>query len=330
VFGAFALICLLIALHPTAGRSFVSPGNLQNLSRQTALLGIFALGAAVVIISGGIDLSQGSVIGFTGMVCARMFAEWHWPLAGAIGGAIVIALLIGFAHSTFIHFLHMPPFIVTLGTLSIFRSLSQLMEGAMPIPVMGAGLHPEGIDFLANGKWPGALGLPMPVWLLLAALILLELMMRRSRTGRALYSVGSNEEASRLSGVSVFRTKMVAYGISSLLAGTAGVLYVGYNGQGDPRSGSGYELNAIAAAVVGGCSLQGGQGTLVGAALGAAILNVILNGINLIIQKNASLWEGTIVGSVVILAVLLNVLGSRRQLTAITAPLIGAMRRWWR
>jgi len=151
-------------------------------------------------------------------------------------------------------------------------------------------------------------------------------MMRRSRTGRALYAVGSNEEAARLSGVSVYRTKLVAYGISALLAGFAGVLYVGYNAQGDPRSGVGYELNAIAAAVVGGCSLQGGQGTLLGAALGAAILNVILNGINLIIQKNASLWEGTIVGSVVILAVLLNVLGNRRQLAAITRPLVTLLR----
>jgi ribose/xylose/arabinose/galactoside ABC-type transport system permease subunit len=98
-----------------------------------------------------------------------------------------------------------------------------------------------------------------------------------------------------------------------VLSGLAGVLYVGYNGQGDPRSGYGYELNAIAAAVVGGCSLNGGQGTLLGAVLGAAILNVILNGINLIIQKNASLWEGTIVGSVVVLAVTLNVLGRRRE-----------------
>jgi ribose transport system permease protein len=151
------------------------------------------------------------------------------------------------------------------------------------------------------------------VWLLLLLLIGLELMMRRSRIGRYLYSVGSNEEATRLSGVQVFRTKAVAYGLSALLAGLAGILYVGYNGQGDPRSGSGYELNAIAAAVVGGCSLQGGQGTLVGAVLGAAILNVILNGINLIIQRNASLWEGTIVGSVVVLAVLLNVLGRRRE-----------------
>jgi len=244
------------------------------------------------------------------MLCARLFADWHWPLAGAIAAALVLSLLIGIIHAALIHHVRIPPFIVTLGSLSILRSLAQLMTNAMPIPTVGEGLASGGLDFLVSGR---VLGVPVSVWLLAILLVALELLMRRSREGRYLYSIGSNEEAARLSGVMVFRTKAVAYGLSALLAGVAGVLYVGYNGQGDPRSGSGYELNAIAAAVVGGCSLQGGQGTLLGAVIGAAILNVILNGINLIIQKNASLWEGTIVGSVVVLAVTLNVLGRRRE-----------------
>jgi ribose transport system permease protein len=309
VFIAFLVLCGLIAAS-SAREAFVSPGNLQNLSRQVALLGVFAIGEAMVIISGGIDLSVGSVIGIAGMLCARMFAEWRWPLAVAILVTLVIALGLGLLHASLIHYLRVPPFIVTLGSLSILRSLAQLMSNAMPIPTVGEGLASGGLEFLTNGRM---LGIPVSVWLLLVLLIALELLMRRSRVGRYLYSIGSNEEAARLSGVRVFHTKAVAYGISALLAGVAGVLYVGYNGQGDPRSGAGYELNAIAASVVGGCSLQGGQGTLLGAVLGAAILNVILNGINLIIQKNASLWEGTIVGSVVVLAVLLNVVGRRRE-----------------
>jgi ribose transport system permease protein len=308
VFGAFLLLCGLIALSE-AREAFLSPGNLQNLSRQIALLGVFAIGEAIVIIAGGIDLSVGSVIGFTGMLCARMFAEWEWPLAGAILASLSVALAVGVVHASLIHYLRVPPFIVTLGSLSILRSLSQLMSNAMPIPTVGEGLASGGLDYLVSGR---ILGIPVSVCLLVVLLVVLELIMRRSRIGRYLYSIGSNEEAARLSGINLFRTKAVAYGLSALLAGIAGVLYVGYNGQGDPRSGTGYELNAIAAAVVGGCSLQGGQGTLVGAVLGAAILNVILNGINLIIQKNASLWEGTIVGSVVVLAVLLNVVGRRR------------------
>jgi ribose transport system permease protein len=184
------------------------------------------------------------------------------------------------------------------------------MSNAMPIPTVGQGLASSGLEFLVNGQ---ILRVPVSVWLLLVLLILLELMMRRTRIGRYLYSIGSNAEAARLSGVPLFRTKAVAYGLSALLAGLAGVLYVGYNGQGDPRSGTGYELNAIAASVVGGCSLVGGEGTLLGAMIGAGILNVILNGINLNIRTNESLWEGTIVGSVVVLAVLLNVVGRRRQ-----------------
>ena len=309
VFAALVVLCALIAASG-ARSAFLSPGNLQNLSRQIALLGVFAIGEAIVIIAGGIDLSVGSVIGISGMVCARLFADWHWPLAGAIAAALVLSLLIGIIHAALIHHLRIPPFIVTLGSLSILRSLAQLMTNAMPIPTVGEGLASGGLDFLVSGR---VLGVPVSVCLLAILLIALELLMRRSREGRYLYSIGSNEEAARLSGVMLFRTKAVAYGLSALLAGVAGVLYVGYNGQGDPRSGSGYELNAIAAAVVGGCSLQGGQGTLLGAVIGAAILNVILNGINLIIQKNASLWEGTIVGSVVVLAVTLNVIGRRRE-----------------
>jgi ribose/xylose/arabinose/galactoside ABC-type transport system permease subunit len=313
VFAALLLLCVGFWIYDHFFRHenvFIGPSNLQNLSRQIALLGVFALGEAIVIIAGGIDLSVGSVIGFTGMLCARMFAEWRWPLAGAILAALVVALAIGVLHAALIYYLRMPPFIVTLGTLSILRSLAQLMSNAMPIPTAGEGLNSAGLDFLAGGR---ELGVPVSVWLLLALLVALELLMRRSRVGRYLYSIGSNEEAARLSGVRVFRTKAVAYGLSAVLAGVAGVLYVGYNGQGDPRSGFGYELNAIAAAVVGGCSLQGGQGTLLGAILGAAILNVILSGINLFIRTGASLWEGTIVGSVVVLAVLLNVVGQRRQ-----------------
>jgi ribose transport system permease protein len=237
-----------------------------------------------------------------------MFAEWHWPLAGAILAALVTSLSIGLLHAALIHYLRMPPFIVTLGSLSILRSLSQLMSNAMPIPVVGEGLNSSGLDFLVSER---LLGVPISVWLLLLLLVALELLMRRTRVGRYLYSIGSNEEAARLSGVKVFHTKAVAYALSALLAGLAGVLYVGYNGQGDPRSGFGYELNAIAAAVVGGCSLQGGQGTLLGAIFGAAILNVILSGINLFIRTGASLWEGTIVGTVVVLAVLFNVIGRR-------------------
>src|SRR5262245_27329388 len=186
VFIAFLLLCGLIAASG-AREAFLSPGNLQNLSRQVALLGVFAIGEAMVIISGGIDLSVGSVIGIAGMLCARMFAEWHWPLGVAILMTLIITLALGLLHAAAIHFLRVPPFIVTLGSLSILRSLAQLMSNAMPIPTVGEGLGSGGLEFLANGR---LLGIPVSAWLLLLFLIALELLMRRSRAGRYLYSIG--------------------------------------------------------------------------------------------------------------------------------------------
>jgi ribose transport system permease protein len=307
------LIALCLVIVASSSRSaFLDPANVQNLSRQIALLGIFAIGEAVVIIIGGIDLSVGSIIGFTGMLCARLLAERGWPWPVAVGAALIAGLAIGAIHAALIHPLRIPAFVVTLGSLSLLRSVAQLMNNALPIPIFGAGLDYRWLDHLGNGKF---LGIPMPVWALIVVLIPMELLMRRSAIGRHLYALGSNEEATRLSGVPVYRVKIVAYGLCGLLAALAGVLYTGYNGQGDPRMGSGYELNAIAAAVIGGCSLSGGQGSVSGAVLGAGILHVILNGINLIVRRNASLWEGTIVGTVVVLAVLLNVVARRQRVT---------------
>src|SRR5437016_2054818 len=143
VFIALLVMCGLIVASG-ARAAFLSPGNLQNLSRQVALLGVFAIGEAIVIIAGGIDLSVGSIIGISGMLCARMFAEWHWPLAAAIAAALVLSLLIGILHAALIHHVRIPPFIVTLGSLSILRSLAQLMTNAMPIPTVGEGLASGG------------------------------------------------------------------------------------------------------------------------------------------------------------------------------------------
>src|SRR5713101_2658485 len=136
VFIALLVMCGLIVASG-ARAAFLSPGNLQNLSRQVALLGVFAIGEAIVIIAGGIDLSVGSIIGISGMLCARMFAEWHWHPAAAITSTLLASLLIGVVHASLIQFLRMPPFIVTLGSLSILRSVSHLMSASMPISITG-------------------------------------------------------------------------------------------------------------------------------------------------------------------------------------------------
>jgi ribose transport system permease protein len=319
VFLVILTLCVALAA-PGTRQQFYSESNFQNLTRQIALLSIFAIGEAVVIIAGGIDLSMGSLIAFcgvlTGILFTRATAGMAFPAAFAItvAGVLAASVLVGIFHASAVHFLRMPPFVVTLGTLVILRSQSQLYTHAVPIQLEDDRYH--AFNFLSNGllfeghPW----AITVPVVILVVVLVAYDLLMRRSRIGRSVFAVGGNEEATRLSGVDVFKTKVFAYGSAAFLAGLAGLLYAAYNRQGDPSAGVGYELNAVAAAVIGGASLTGGQGSILGTVLGAMLLQVILSGINLLPSlSNPSEWEGTVVGAIVLLAVLFNVIRQRRQ-----------------
>jgi ribose transport system permease protein len=238
---------------------------------------------------------------------ARMFTGVAVFLAiiFALGGSLAI----GGIHATLIHKLRLPPFVVTLAALTFFRSQSLLMNRQLPITITKFPF----LTWLANGKifenTPFAI--PVPLLILILVGVTVHLILSRTRTGRYVYSLGSNEQATRLSGVNVGRVKFFAYGTSALLGGLAGILFAGYGGQGDPLSGNGYELNAVAAAVIGGANLNGGQGSVLGTVLGAFLLRVILSGINLTIA-NPALWEGTVVGGVLLMAVLTSALQQRR------------------
>lgn len=280
-----------------------------DILRQTSMLGIFALGAAVVIIAGGIDLSSGSVIAFSGTVCATLLlllapeaVRRNQPLGAGIiavacGGALASGFLIGSLHAWLITVIRLPPFVATLATLVGLRSLSRAVvayvnEGSTQIPIPN-----QDFRYLATSVWIPAvlcLGLTLLVWLVMA----------RTVVGRHLYALGGNENAARLSGIRTDRLKWLAYCISALLASLAGILLVAEVAVIEPETlGKGYELNAIAAAVVGGCSLQGGVGTIPGTLLGALFLRVVMDGIAKIIKVSADVYEGLIVGSVVVVAV---------------------------
>lgn len=305
-FGVVVVLLLLVLFISSTerGEAFLGPISLQNLSRQIALLGVFAIGQAVVIIAGGIDLSVGTLIGFTGVLCAWLLARAGWSLGASVAAVLVFSAAVGVVHALLINRFRLLPFIVTLGSLFIFLSAGQLMTNNVPIPVSPQDTpYSEAFQFLGNGKvW----GVPVPVYVLLAVLILVSVLMHFTVVGRHIYALGNNEEATRLSGISVLRTQMIAYGLCSLLAGLAGILYASYQRQGIPGSGLSYELKAIAAAVVSGCSLSGGQGTVVGAVIGSALLNVILSGISFVIQQGASNWEGTVVGTILLVTAILN------------------------
>jgi len=310
------LLCIGLYLHPATHDKFYGRPNWLNLSRQIALLGVFAIGETIVILTGGIDLSLGSLIGFSGMLLAVIVTRLDGRLftGAAVALAILLTLLasfgIGAIHANLIHKLRLPPFVVTLASLSILRSQSLLMNSQLPISLTN-------YDFLlrlANGSLfeHSRFPIPIPLALLVVIGVATHFLLSRARIGRYVYSVGSNEVGTQLSGVNVGRVKLFAYGVAALLGGVAGILYAGYSTQGDPRNGIGYELNAVAAAVIGGTALTGGQGTVLGTVLGACLLNVILTGLNMLDVPNQSLWQGTVVGGVLLLAVLTSAFRRRK------------------
>ncbi len=310
------LVLLCAGMYFTRMRgAFFGPGNLHNIALQVALLSIFAIGETLVIITAGIDLSLGSMVGFAGMLMA-MFAtrlSVHLVTPAAASLAVLLSLIaaagIGLIHATLIHKLRLPSFVVTLASLLLLRSQALIINNQLPISISGF----PGLLYLANGNlFDGKpYAIPIPVIILAAVAGLAVLALNRMRIGRYLYSVGSNEQATRLSGVNVYRVKLFAYGISALLGGLAGILYAGYGFQGDPQAGNAYELDAVAAAVVGGANLMGGEGSVLGTVLGALLLHTIFSAINLTLS-NPDLWRGTVVGGVLLLAVLVTAFQRRR------------------
>lgn len=315
-FSVLAVLILLgvVMLFTPARETFYSSRNLQNILLQVALLAIFAIGETIVIITGGIDLSLGSLIAFTGMVLAFLVTHLDTRMytGAAVALAILLTLLVSLAiggwHALLIHRIRLPAFVVTLVSLLVLRSQSLVMNHHQQIVIPGE-KYPL-FDWLANGTVLRVL--PVPTVLLVLVAVAAHLILSRTRMGRYLYSVGSNEQATLLSGVSVYRVKLFAYGASALLGGLAGILWAGYGGQGDPQTGVAYELDAVAAAVVGGASLNGGQGSILGTVLGACLLHAIFSSINLTLSE-PSLWRGTVVGGVLLLAVLATALQQRHR-----------------
>jgi len=301
--------------------------NAMEIARQTSLLGIFALGAAIVIISGGIDLSAGSVIAFSGSICAQAFYllapegsrgipdTSHLSLgvfAAGIGAALLVGFLIGTLHTWLITIVGLPPFVATLASLVGLRSLAKVLNQTITSALgnQSTKLNVDDRAFIALGRtwW-----VPLVIFLVLGALA--WLLMNRTVIGRHLYAMGGNEQAARLSGIRTDRLKWLAYCLGAMTASIAGVLYTAEVGIADPvTQGRGYELNAIAASVVGGCSLQGGVGLIPGVMLGVLFLRVVIDSVAKVVGSGSDDYEGLIVGFLVVLAVTFNELRSMREL----------------
>jgi ribose transport system permease protein len=271
--GLVGIIAVLAVLFSATAPGFLSLQNLDNNARQMAVVGILAVGETFVIITAGIDLSVGSLLGFGGIVLAIGLAH-GWPVIIAVAVVLALSLAIGVINGTLVNAAALPPFIVTLGMLGILRGATQILGNGQQVGYDAAGLN----DFAEMTT----LGVPNLFWVLAGVCIVAGVVLHQTRRGRYMYAVGSNVESARRAGIRVDATLLTVYGISGLLAGIAGVLITARQAQGDPNAGTGYELDAIAAAVLGGASLFGARGSIVGTFLGVLLVQVMTNGLNLL------------------------------------------------
>ncbi|MEX1104988.1 MAG: ABC transporter permease [Ilumatobacteraceae bacterium] len=281
--------------------NFISWSNLENILLQTSVLGIIAIGQTFLIAAGQLDLSVGSFAAFSAVLAATQVVGGR-PELWAITVCLVVGALVGLLWGTIVTVMRIPPFILTLGGLSVFQSLSLVRAKNSPVPVR------DSFEWLRTGD---VLGLRTPIFVLLVVLVGAGLVMRYTRFGRHVYALGSSEEAAYLAGLPTNRTKILVYVISSVLVAIAGLILMARIGSGDPRSGGGLELKAIAAVVLGGATLAGGRGTPAGSFLGVFVLGVVQASLTFLNINDS--WSAFVFGGVLIAAVLITAASDLRR-----------------
>uniref|UniRef100_A0A7C3SML0 ABC transporter permease n=1 Tax=Dictyoglomus turgidum TaxID=513050 RepID=A0A7C3SML0_9BACT len=296
---ALIVLCVFITL---LNPKFITPFNLQVIARQVAIYGLLAIGETLIIIGGGIDLSVGSLVALTGVLVA-LFMKNGIDMYISILLVLLMSSIIGLWHGFFVTKLNVPPFIITLGTLTAARGLASVITKGWPI----IGL-PEKFFFIGQGE---ILGIPFPLIILIVFTLLSFFITKYTVLGRNLYAIGGNIEAARLSGIDVDKIRIYTYIFGSFLAGVTGIIIASRLSQGQAGVGGGYELSAIAAAVIGGTSLSGGEGTILGTIIGATIMSVIYNG--LILLEISSYWHDVVMGLVIVTAVTLDIWRKKKK-----------------
>ncbi|GAA2646081.1 MULTISPECIES: ABC transporter permease [Nonomuraea] len=294
-----ALVVLAVALSLLSS-DFLSVSNLLNVGVQAAVTAILAFGATFVIITAGIDLSVGSVAALSAITLAYLSTTsgLPWPLATVI--ALAVGVVCGLANAALIAYGKLPPFIATLAMLGIARGLALVISQGSPIAMPDAVSH---VGDTIGGY------LPIPVIVMVVMGLIAAVILNRTYPGRAMYAIGGNEEAARLSGIKVNRQKLVTYALSGGFAAVAGIVLASRLASAQPQAAAGYELDAIAAVVIGGASLSGGKGRAFGTFVGALILAVLRNGLNLL--SVSAFWQQVVIGVVIALAVLVDTLRRR-------------------
>ncbi len=306
--GIFILLVLLCAAVGVINPLFLSAANLQNTARLIGLFGIFSIGLGIVIITSGIDLSVGSLMALQGVVLSILLAERHWAAALAVIAVMALTMALGLFHGLLITKIGVQPFIVTLCGLLFYRGIARFVAGD---ETKGFG-NAEGFETLRDLANGSLFGVPMPFVLLIFISIVMWVVMHRSVYGRYLFAVGRNEEAARYSGINTGRMIISAYVLCGALTGIAGILFAFYTPSISPSShGNSYELYGIAAAVLGGCSLRGGEGSIIGILIGTALLQVLQNLVNLL--GIPSSLNFAVMGAVILLGVIADQIIKQRS-----------------
>jgi ribose transport system permease protein len=307
--GIFILLVILCVVVSIINPRFLGGANLQNMARLIGIFGIFSIGLGMVIITGGIDLSVGSVFALLGVLLSQMLMEWHWPSLLAVLAVVALAMSLGALHGFLITKINIQPFIVTLCGLLFYRGAARFIAHD---ETKGFGGEETSFKTLAKLASGSAFGIPTPFILLIVISVIMWVILHRSIYGRYLYAVGRNEEAARYSGINSRRVIASAYVLSGMLAGVSGVLIAFYTNSVSPSShGNFYELYGIAAAVLGGCSLRGGEGSIIGILIGATLLQILQNLVNLL--GIPSSLNFAVMGAVILLGVVADQILKQRS-----------------
>ena len=299
-FGVALILLGLSLILSISTDKFLSPSNLFSVMRAFSYIAIIAIGEAMIIISGGVDLSVGSVYGFGGLLGAIAMSRLGLPIPVAILMGLAVGATVGLLNAIFITKIGMPPFIVTLGMLSVVRGLSYAVTSGYPVRT------PATFNSLGQG-YVGPI--PLPVIYLVVLAVIFSFFLKKTVVGRRIYAIGGNEEASAISGIRVDRVKTTVYVLAGALAAFSGLTATARLGVAQSTAGIGYELDVVAAVIIGGASLSGGKGTILGAILGAAIMGVLRNG--LVLLNVSAYWQQTVIGLVIILAIAADQLRQR-------------------
>ncbi|MBM3814823.1 MAG: ABC transporter permease [Acidimicrobiia bacterium] len=296
----FTLIALVVGLS-LASPHFLTPTNLSSVVRQTAVINIMALGMTIIIIAGGIDLSVGSILAMGGLL-GTMAMEKGMSIPTGVGVGIMAGMFWGWSNGFMTAKLRINPFIVTLGTLGIVRGLALIISNGLPVHQI-----PQGFSYLGEGN---LLGVPFVLWILLVCAVAMHIILEHTRLGRYSFAIGSNPEAALYAGINVDFFTTAVYTIGGMLTGLAGMIEASRLMTGQPTAGQGYELQAIAAVVIGGGSLRGGEGSVIGTLVGAFIMGLLANGSDLL--GISPYLQQAIIGAVIIIAVAFDELRKRK------------------